>query len=320
MKDTDFFNQELIKNHLLFSIYDVDEFVLREVEGIKSSNALDIWDVRKAKRYSFEVIHVGEGECEEIELSNEEYLNIKEIGASNCFTRLNYEEFQDNFPLDEFEHWYSDDWLINFQYNKAFLPSVIEWIEETEGDKSKRLRIRKIIRKLKQSQKSLENIKFGWHSDIPLNEIQKAVIQIFLRFDNLMFDGLKTHFIDFFPELFAEKKFGNEGVSKNDIINSLINETSKNLFDSYEDKLVSQKFLSEDRKQWLKGSADLVRFYNYCERKGMINRAYVNKSKGMKFLRMLYNFYENDSIDSSQKKRLKQDEGCIGQFNFLDIL
>ncbi|MDB0600095.1 hypothetical protein PL373_03710 [Tenacibaculum maritimum] len=79
MTDTNFFNQELIKNHLLFSIYDVDEFVLREVERIKSSNTIDIWDVSKAKRYSFEIHQVGKDKYEEDEISTEDYLYQRQL-------------------------------------------------------------------------------------------------------------------------------------------------------------------------------------------------------------------------------------------------
>lgn len=205
MTDTDFFNQELIKNHLLFGIYDVDEFVLREVERIKSSNTIDIWDVSKAKRYSFEIHQVGKDKYEEDEISTEYYLYQKQLGSNNCFTRLNYEVFQGNFPLDDFEHWYNDDWLINYQYNKVFFPSVINWIEEAGGDGAISLRIRKVVKTLKRSQIGLENIKYGWYKDIPLNEIQKAVIEIFKRFDETMLKGIKEHFIDIFPKLFERK-------------------------------------------------------------------------------------------------------------------
>lgn len=316
MTVTEFFNQELIKNHLLFSIYDVDEFVLREVERIKSSNTTDIWDVSKAKRYSFEIHQVGKDKHEEDEISTEDYLYQKQLGTNNCFTRLNYEDFQENFPLDDLQSQYSDEWLINFHYDKAFLPNAIKWIEEAGGDKAMSLRIKKIIKELKRSQNALENIKYGWHTDIPLNDIQKAVIEIFKRFDEIILKGISEYFKADFPNIFKTKK----GLSKEEIIGSLINKGFEDKFYSYEYKLDSLGFLSEDRNKWLKESSDLVRFYNYCEEKGLINRAYKYKRKGINYMRELYDYKKGTSIDESREKRLKQNDGNVGQFNFLDII
>ncbi len=230
--------------------------------------------------------------------------------------QLNYEDFQENFPLDEFQSWYSDEWLINFHYDKAFLPNAIKWIEETGDGRAMSLRIKKIIKALKRSQNALENIKYGWHTDIPLNDIQKAVIEIFKRFDEIMLKGISEYFKADFLDVFKTKK----GRTKDKIIGSLINKEFEEKFYSYEYKLESLGFLSEDRNKWLKESADLVRFYNYCEEKGLINRAYKNNRKGINYMRELYDFKKGTTIDESRKKRLKQNEGNVGQFNFLDII
>jgi hypothetical protein len=242
MTDTEFFNQELIKNHLLFSIYDVDEFVLREVDKIKSSNATDIWDVGKAKRYSYEVFRVSENKCEEEEISTKDYLDKEELGNGLCFTRLNYEDFEDEFPLDELLQWYDDDWLLNFHYNKAFLPSAIEWVQETEGDGGKKLKIRKISQTLKGSKNSLENITYSSHKNEPLNEIQKTVIEIFIRFNEVILDGFTTYFKDIFPELFDKKEANSKDNKQvNPFPRIFIDSRAYNLFEKLKDSLCFQE-------------------------------------------------------------------------------
>lgn len=321
MENSDFLNSSLVKNLLLFNIFDIDEFVLSEVERIKNSNMIDNWDVRSARRYSYEIFQVGENEFEEEEISSIEYLNRKEKGECYwCFSKLNYEDFEKGFPLNELGHWYGDEWLYEFHYNKCFFPAVKDWIDKTSGDSSKRLRIRELLKLLKKSKKALENIEVNWKEPNPINEIQKKVIEIHIRFDEVMLDGISRYYTNIFPELFLSTEKSKSIHSKQDILNKLINPSQKERFLNYENKLVSQKFLSEDRDKWLQLSADLVRFYNYCERKEIINRAYKNKSKGMKLLRQLYGFYEGESIDSPRNKRLKQDNAQKGQFNFLDII
>ncbi len=90
MTSQDFLERKSTKELLLFSIYDVDEFVLSEIEKIKSSNTIDIWDVSKATRLFFEINQISNENYQEDSISKEEYLLNKEQGFNNCFTRLNY--------------------------------------------------------------------------------------------------------------------------------------------------------------------------------------------------------------------------------------
>ncbi|AUC84358.1 hypothetical protein CW731_03175 [Polaribacter sp. ALD11] len=323
MTDTEFFNQELIKNYLLFSIYDVDEFVLREVDKIKSSNAIDIWDVGKAKRYSYEVFRVSENKCEEEEISTKDYLDKEEQGYSLCFTRLNYEDFEDEFPLDELLQRYDDDWLLNFHYNKAFLPSAIEWVQETEGDGGKKLKIRKILQTLKGSKNSLENITYSSHKNEPLNEIQKTVIEIFIRFNEVMLDGVTSYFKDIFPELFDKKEASlNEKVIKttsNDALSHylFIGLKEQKIFEEYELKLIDNEFLSKDKNEWLKNPSSFIRFYNYCEAKNLFKKEFKKSKDGVSLLRRLYNFHISNNIDAPDKRQLQENKKNKHQYYFL---
>ena len=136
MTNQEFLNLDLAKELILYDIFDVDEFVLSEANKIKKNNLLDVWDVSKARRYCFEIYRIGEDEYDEVEISLEEYWLIKEHGGF-CFTRLNYEDFEKDFPLDELDQWYDDEWLYDFHFNKAFFKSAVEWITKTEGECSK---------------------------------------------------------------------------------------------------------------------------------------------------------------------------------------
>lgn len=215
-----FFTLPSIKNLLLFNLYDVDEFVLREVESIKSSNSLDAFDVSKAKRYSYEIFRVGEDECEESEISTEEYLYRIEHGDGLCFTKLNYEDFEKEFPLNELDFWYGWEWLY-LQHEKAFFQSAIQWIENTSGDASKKLRLRDLLHRLNGSYKSLASIKPNFNNPIPLNPIQEAVIRIFKSFDKFMIESFTSRYQSIFPELFnvnaelSKKQPSNVLLSKN---------------------------------------------------------------------------------------------------------
>lgn len=320
MTNTDFLNSDSTKNLILFNLYDVDEFILRVVEDIKRNNLLEQFDVSKAKRYSYEIFRIGENECEEYEISTDEYLVRIEHNEGLCFTKLNYEDFEKELTPDFIESLYDDNWLYEFQYNKAFFQEANKWIENTSGDVSKELRLRDLLNRLKSSYKSLDSIKSDLDNNILLHPIQKTVIKIFKRFDNVMIEGLTNRYKSFFSKLFTtiDNKPSNQI-----IIDKLIDgQSNKIAFENYEKKLVNQEYLSEDRKQWLKKSSDLVRLYNFFERKKIINRAYKDNSKGIKLLRELYNFHEGKSIDSPRSKRLKQDESKknIDQFIFLDII
>ena len=239
MTKINFINSNLAKELLLFDIYDVDEFVLREVERIKNSNYLNIWDVSKARRISFEITQVNENKYEEDEISKEEYLFQKELDNNRCFTKLNYEDFEQNFPLEELDTWYGDEWLYDFHYNEAFLQSAINWIDGTDGDSSKKLRIRDLINEIKRSLFALGNIKHGWSKNIPINKIQEKAIQIFKRFDDVMLEGITSHYIEIFPELFEKTKIESNSNSspKNPFPRIFKNGEAFILFDNLKDSL-----------------------------------------------------------------------------------
>jgi len=201
MTGKNFLNSDNVRKALLFSIYDVDEFVLGEVERLRTNNLFDVWDLSNAKRYSYEIFQVGENEYEESEISTDEYLYRCEEGNSSCFTKLNYEDFETKFPLAELEEWYGNEWLHDFHINKAFFQEAINWINNTDGDASKKLHLQDLIDKIKTSQFALENIEKDIKST-PINAIQKKVIQIHKRLDDVLLEGISARYSPIFPSLF----------------------------------------------------------------------------------------------------------------------
>lgn len=203
----DFLNSNMTNTLLMFNIYDVDEFVIREAKRVHNYDG--ICDLSNVKRYSFEMFQVGEDEFYEEEMSTEEYLQRKDDGECyNCYTRLNYDDFESEFPLDELEHWYDDDWLYSFHCNKAFFQAVNVWIDKTDGDSSKKLRLQDLINKLKRSQLALSNIRSSWKTTIPLNAIQVKVIKIHKRFNEVMLKEISARYSPLFPDLFPETSKG----------------------------------------------------------------------------------------------------------------
>jgi hypothetical protein len=108
--------------------------------------------------------------------------------------------------------------------------------------------------------------------------------------------------------------------SRIDLINNLIGKDTKEsiLFEKYEKKLVYWKYLNESRNKWLKTPASFIRFYNYCENKEIFKYHLKNSSKGVEWLRNLYEFYEGGSIDSHSKRQKQNTTKNKSEFKFLD--
>lgn len=198
-----FLNSKLIKNHLLFDIFDIDEFILKEAK--KFHQYSDIWDLGNVRRYSFELLRVENNSFVEEEISTEEYLERKESDNDfMCFTRLNYEEFSNEFPITEMEEAYGDEWLYDYHCNKVFIPAINNWIDNSHSDASTEIKLQDLIDIIKRSLFALGNIKYGWSKDIPLNEIQKSVIKIFIKFDEVVLDKVNSRYSKRFPDVFSK--------------------------------------------------------------------------------------------------------------------
>jgi hypothetical protein len=111
-------------------------------------------------------------------------------------------------------------------------------------------------------------------------------------------------------------------LDRSEIIDKLIglNTKNHNKFLDYEKKIISFGYLNSERNKWLGGTANLIRFYVYCENKSIIkNDIYRDNAKGVKLLRDLYNYYVGD-LDAPSKRIKQMNKKNKYEFNFLDII
>ena len=112
-------------------------------------------------------------------------------------------------------------------------------------------------------------------------------------------------------------------LDRSEIINRLIGLNTKkhDKFLEYEKKLISLGYLNSDRNKWLKGAAKFIRFYLYCEKKSIIkDDIYRENSIGVKLLRALYDYNDNQSIDFPNKRKDQITKRTKIEFNFLDLI
>lgn len=200
MTNTDFLNSNEAKQFLLFSIEDVDDFVLRVAERLRDHH--QHWDLRNVKRLFFESEFVGD-KYEDIQLTASEYDSLSELsndegGMSRYFTILNYNDFASEFPLNELEDWYGAEWI----HNSGFISKAIDWVESIDGDVSKALRLKDLVEKLHTSKFSLGNIKYYWIEDYALNPIHHKVIAIHINLIDIVIGELHRRYAKFYEHLF----------------------------------------------------------------------------------------------------------------------
>ena len=109
---------------------------------------------------------------------------------------------------------------------------------------------------------------------------------------------------------------------RSEIIDKLIGLNTKkhDKFLDYEKKLISFGYLNSERNSWLSGTANFIRFYNYCENTSIIkNDIYRDNAKGVKLLRDLYNYYDGN-LDAPTKRKKQITKTTKSEFNFLDII
>ena len=156
-----------------------------------------------------------------------------------------------------------------------------------------------------------------------INIIQEKVI----RYYSGSYQNTKRRIIDYYkficPEI--ENEFLSIGteinskLTRKEILDKLVGDNKNlNKFNKYENKLKVYKYLSNENK-WLKGSAELSRFYSHCERKTIFKSHFVEDIRGIKYLRDLYDFYYGTNIDIPSKRKLQLTKTKKTEFDFLDL-
>ncbi|MDX8553932.1 hypothetical protein MK851_09905 [Tenacibaculum sp. 1B UA] len=106
---------------------------------------------------------------------------------------------------------------------------------------------------------------------------------------------------------------------RDEILSFLIGDSmSIEKFEKYEEKLITRNFLNDSRDTWLTSASDFLRFYNYCHKQSIFKNFLEKGSKGVKKLRILYNFFTETKADAYGKRQQKETKTKKDQFNFLD--
>ncbi len=213
----EFIESEFIKSQIISDIFDVDEFILN-IKPLLNIDDFNFYDVRNfMNRHSFVIYKdykfIGQNIPKNIEytkrpIDNDEFLkhrgvvlqDVTRCGFEYCST-LNYNEFNGKPLLDFITTIYSDNDV------KPFLKQTNQWIDETIGDESKRIRLKNLIDRINESNSVLKKLKTGWGIIIinSINPIQEKVIEIHEEFNKELLKQLHSKYGSLLQEDNASK-------------------------------------------------------------------------------------------------------------------
>lgn len=313
----DFWKTPAVINYVVDDLFDIDEIVMRlgscpnEEEYIIVRNYY-FWEWDGGDDWHIEYT------------TKEGYEKYKDNDDYIYRTDLNYKDFEDKFWFDTFEETLTQyaepseqlDFIscvnetfftLNFESQaKMFLKNIITGL--TELNQNLKRFIRNRDKEYGEKINKIQEIVINQYSGSYLNTKEK-IIQ-------------KYKFI--YPEI--ENNFNPSGTkintkpTRDEILKKLIGDNiNLNKFNEYEKKLKSHKYITIDNV-WNKGSANLQRFYLHCEKQKIFKSQFLaDDSRGIEFLRQLYDFHKGKAIDS-RSKRLKQLTPTTKlEFDFLDI-
>jgi hypothetical protein len=313
-------------------------------------------EVINEKRCSHDEVKLVKTEYKYLSLTREEREKLFNGYFHICFhtdvtetkiQKLNYEDFinQENDFIEVFEEKFSKKSKLLFQEVNYFINNNLDktdsikfLLNETLLPKVSSAYIDSLSNCSNFEGKAIYN--FGIQGSGNFSENEVEIISLYLgRLKNKLYElwmGLKEKYKYYYDksdlEISLDKytlemnKDSNEKskskLSRRDLINNLIGKDTKEsiLFEKYEKKLVYWKYLNESRDKWLKTPASFIRFYNYCENKEIFKYHLKDSSKGVEWLRNLYEFYEGGSIDSHSKRQKQNTTKTKSDFNFLDII
>jgi hypothetical protein len=231
------------------------------------------------------------------------------------FKGLNYNYLQNNLDFSIFR----EELLEHILSNKKFFLNEIESKFDTHDSEIRfKVFLKEQIEALKNAYSSINEI-----NKKELNFIDREVFELLVQSYKNSYLSLKEKYFDIVPHCFDFDTFPvTKSSSRKDLLNRLIGKETTNeyiQFEKYEKKLIPQ-YLNESRDKWLKTPASFIRFYNYCENKEIFKYHLKDSSKGVEWLRNLYEFYEGGSIDSHSKRQKQNTTKTKSDFNFLDII
>ena len=296
---------DLSENYLLNSIEDIDDFILKN--GYMGISPPDISGITIEREYFHFEQDGSTGKHDKLLLSKEEYEN-ETFGTS--FTKLNYEEFINDFDLGSFALFLRDQYLLD-EYNDGFRPLAIDYINNAEFEGQSKYRLKEVVQTLAQASYDLNKINCYWYFNDPLNEIQKTVIKLFTSSYRDIKKALLIGFKNIYPEVV------NEFILKTKEKESINKETIPDFFKKPIYFISFKKYIEKDWKYPIKDFGYIF--------KRLLSEDKIHKKTDMEFAAFLrdeefinQNIYdqivERGQFDSLNKSKSKLREEIYNQY------
>ncbi|MHA3786853.1 hypothetical protein ACX0HA_01485 [Flavobacterium hauense] len=108
--------------------------------------------------------------------------------------------------------------------------------------------------------------------------------------------------------------------AKVEMLNSLFeNQQKLDIYLSYEKILMQKGYIDPENNSWLQSPILFIKFYQYCEIKGLFKMIFKGKTKGISRLRELYSFQEGKSLDKPSKRHSIPVKTITTDYFFLNI-
>lgn len=188
--------QKIAKDYILHTIEDVDDIVLK----LGQMAPTEILGYEIEREYFHFETDGSSGELDKIHLTKEDYDNMIFYPS---YTKLNYQEFIDEFNLGQFGVFLRDEYLIG-EFNEFFKPQSINYINQASYDGLMKQRLKEVLQSICSAYWELGEISCGWYYNEPLNDIQTTIISLFRESYLYVKDSLINYYKNIQPEIVNE--------------------------------------------------------------------------------------------------------------------
>lgn len=274
------------------------------------------------------------------------YQGLKDI-YYNYYTTEKKIKFKNITPFEDFintndvENFYFNE--VFFEVDNKYITNIgcfiyvlcNHYINSDKSNKNKQVDLISVVNRLEHA---ISNSAVSLYSNSPnLYNVLKKIENYYLIVYNNLYDDFapflkdRPHKRDSNDMITAttqsvnhepfETPPSNVKTGRNEILNILFQKESKSLdtFIKWEDKLITYKFINSDKSKWLKGAAEFIRFYVFCEKNVLRKGVYEKNTKGVKHFRNLYDFHDGDTIDVPNKRKKQITLSTKNEFDFLNF-
>ncbi|NVN17482.1 hypothetical protein GUA46_03935 [Muricauda sp. HICW] len=170
----------------------------------------------------------------------------------------------------------------------------------------------------KKFRQLLERLETAIENNKDLDKNAPKHLTSYVALVNPKFIELKRVLLKEFKEYIPKEEPINLGQSKQILLADLIDgDQNLDLYYRFEKKLVVRFFINKETDQWLETPKLFVRFYCFCESKGMFKQRHKEKRSGINILRKIYSFDGGRSLDYPNKRKLEKN--LAADYFFLDV-